>query len=139
MSTSLRPEVSKSNPYWIERHRYYELKHFCMQYPFWKYLHDSLASKISTPSLNKPIGEATTLSDPVTFSLDELSRLSDKIKMLERIAKETDPVLGKFVLRGVTEGISYDILRMKTCVPCCKDVYYDLYRRFFWLLDKERQ
>ncbi len=24
-------------------------------------------------------------------------------------------------------------------IPCCKDVYYDLYRRFFWLLSKERQ
>ena len=24
------------NPYWIERHRYYELKHFCLQYPIWK-------------------------------------------------------------------------------------------------------
>ena len=23
-------------------------------------------------------------------------------------------------------------------IPCCREVYYNLYRRFFWLLSKER-
>lgn len=32
MGTTIRPELSEKNPYWIERHRYYELKHFCLQY-----------------------------------------------------------------------------------------------------------
>lgn len=27
MATTIRPELSEKNPYWIERHRYYELKH----------------------------------------------------------------------------------------------------------------
>ena len=36
MATTIRPELSEKNPYWIERHRYYELKHFCLQYPIWK-------------------------------------------------------------------------------------------------------
>lgn len=33
MGTTLRAELSEKNPYWIEKHRYYELKHFCLQYP----------------------------------------------------------------------------------------------------------
>lgn len=33
MGTNIRPELSNKSPYWIERHRYYELKHFCLQYP----------------------------------------------------------------------------------------------------------
>ena len=36
MSTVIRPEISKKNLYWIPKHRYYELKHFCLQYPEWK-------------------------------------------------------------------------------------------------------
>ena len=35
MGTVIRPEVSKSNEYWIPRDRYYELEHFCLQYPSW--------------------------------------------------------------------------------------------------------
>lgn len=26
MGTTIRPELSEKNPYWIERHRYYHLK-----------------------------------------------------------------------------------------------------------------
>lgn len=28
MSTTIRPELSEKNQYWIDKHRYYELKHF---------------------------------------------------------------------------------------------------------------
>lgn len=26
MATTIRPELSEKNPYWIEKHRYYEIK-----------------------------------------------------------------------------------------------------------------
>ena len=36
MGTRIRAELSEKNKYWISRHRYYELKHFCLQYPSWR-------------------------------------------------------------------------------------------------------
>ena len=36
MVTVLRPELSPKNKYHIDKHRYYELKHFCLQYSEWK-------------------------------------------------------------------------------------------------------
>lgn len=42
MGTTIRPEISKKNRYWIDKHRYYELKHFCLQYPTWKKAYLSL-------------------------------------------------------------------------------------------------
>ena len=53
--------------------------------------------------------------------------------------KLTDSDLADYIIIGVTEGCSYDILKARLDIPCCKDVYYELYRKFFWLLDKERQ
>lgn len=44
----------------------------------------------------------------------------------------------RYILRGVTEGLSYNALKMQYAIPCCREVYYNLYRRFFWLLSKER-
>ena len=32
MATVLRPELSPKNKYHIDKHHYYELKHFCLQY-----------------------------------------------------------------------------------------------------------
>lgn len=37
-----RAEISKKNPHYISKHRYYELKHFCLQYPEWKHALDIL-------------------------------------------------------------------------------------------------
>lgn len=53
MSTTIRAEVSKKNPYWIEKHRYYELKHFCLQYPIWKQAYLSLSGLSSKPGVTE--------------------------------------------------------------------------------------
>lgn len=138
MSTVIRPEVSTKNRYWIDRHRYYELKHFCLQYSIWKKAYSGISSMNSsfydftrangTNKINKPVENCAELS--IFYST--------RIEMLERIAKETDPVLSDYILKAVTNGISYDYLKTRLGIPCCKDTYYNLYRRFFWLLDKER-
>lgn len=49
MATTIRPELSEKNPYWIEKHRYYELKHFCLQYPIWRKAYASLNGFSSKP------------------------------------------------------------------------------------------
>ena len=55
MGTTLRAELSEKNPYWIEKHRYYELKHFCLQYPIWNKAYsalDGLHSKTMNLAIN---------------------------------------------------------------------------------------
>lgn len=78
----------------------------------------------------------------------EERHLQTKIRMFEdillrtknpsQVAIATDAELSSYILKGVTEGWSYDILKARLNIPCCKDVYYNLYRRFFWLLNKAR-
>ena len=138
MATTIRPELSEKNPYWIEKHRYYELKHFSLQYAIWQKQY-SLISNIRsnetyslTPIANQSFYDSTgeTAVDRTYYSI--------RTELLEKVAKETDDVIGNYILKGVTEGWSYDILKARLNIPCCKDMYYELYRRFFWLLDKER-
>ena len=138
MSTIIRPELSEKNKYWIDRHRYYELKHFCLQYPMWKKCYisiDGLNTSHTESIVNSRMGH---YSDPTAKHAIAKSFYSERIALLEQIALETDVELGDYVLRGVTEGYSYDGLRMKYNIPCCKDIYYELYRRFFWLLSNTR-
>ena len=42
MGTNIRPEISKKNQYWISKPRYYELRHFCLQYPNWRKAYSEL-------------------------------------------------------------------------------------------------
>ena len=60
------------------------------------------------------------------------------MKMVEKATNEANGDLAEYILKGVTEGLSYDVLKVKMDIPCCKDVYYENYRRFFWILNKMR-
>lgn len=138
MGTTLRAELSEKNPYWIEKHRYYELKHFCLQYPIWKKVYASLDGLSGHSTSFTTMVVSSTLGDPTAKIGIAKTYYSDRIKMIERTAMQTDPSLSIYILQGVTEGWSYDILKARLEIPCCKDTYYELYRRFFWLLNKER-
>ena len=135
MGTIIRPELSKRNPDWISRHRYYELKHFCMQYPEWK---ERLEDISVYPKQRENEIRNTDPSDPVVVITAERERYLRFVKIVDNVAKELDPVLGIFVLKGITYGISYDLLRARLDIPCGKEKYYELYRRFFWALDRAR-
>lgn len=141
MSTMMRPELSEKNKYWIERHRYYELKHFCMQYPIWKKVSKALefGGMKNMPLYAEALSKTNALSDPTAECGIAKAFYSKRMDMLEKIALQADSELAEYILKGVTEGVSYDNLKASLEIPCCKDVYYDRYRRFFWLLSKERQ
>lgn len=137
MSTTIRPEISQKKNYWIERHRYYELKHFCLQYPIWRKACaglDGLAKH--NIAAQRSSGE---ISDPTGKAAEAREWYIDRMKLVEKTANNTDSIIAPYILKGVTEGRSYDYLRLQHNIPCGKDMYYNLYRRFFWLLSKERQ
>lgn len=133
------PELTTKNPYWIERHRYYELKHFCLQYRIWKKARAAIDG-MNPSRLEIAVRSQTgNVSNPTASAAEARLFYTNRIEMVENAARETDPVIGAFILAGVTEGVSYDILNARSPIPCSKDTYYNLYRRFFWLLNKERQ
>lgn len=136
MSTNIRPTVSVKNPYWIDKHRYYELKHFCLQYPLWKQAYVGL-NDIPTAYLIS-FARDSPPSDPVGKRVEERMFYSDRMKMVERTAKATDSVISDALLEAVTEGVTYEYLRVNNKLICSKDIYYEAYRRFFWLLSRER-
>jgi len=137
MSTTIHPEVSEKNKYWIDKHRYYELKHFCLQYPLWKKEYQSFDGYSKQPA-GTEIVQDNSHSDPTAKCVEDREYYLNRMKIIEQTAIKTDSILGPYILIGVTEGISYNGLKKKHNVPCCRDTYYDLYRRFFWLLSRER-
>ena len=130
-------ELSQKNKYWISKHRQYELKHFCLQYPTWKQEYAEL-SYIST-SVAARTRSSNTPGDPTGNLAVKRSHYKDRINLIERVAAETDKALGSYILKAVTEGLSYNHLKSRLKIPCGRDTYYACYRRFFWLLSKARK
>ena len=138
MSTRIRPEISKNNRYWINKHRHYELKHFCLQYPLWKSTLFNIQNSNRSASIVLKNSSGNLPGDPTGELATSIVYYSERIKMVEKIANKTDKYLSQYILKAVTEGLSYSQLKSKLEIPCGRDMYYDRYRRFFWLLSQER-
>ena len=133
----LQPELSYKNLYWIPKHRYYELKHFCLQYMDWmeKYNHTDILRSASMVKLDisKFIADSSVEQCAI-----ETARLSEHMKLIETVAHQADPELEDFIFTAVTRGISYDIMSARYEVPCGRDLWYSRIRKFYWILDKCR-
>lgn len=136
MATKIRPELSIKNKYYIDKHRHYELKHFCLQYPEWKraYAEDT---RSNVSSLSERVS-GNIPGDPTAASAIRKTYYLERIKMIEQAAMDADGGLYQYILKAVTEDLSYTYLKSKLSIPCGKDMYYDRYRRFFWLLNQSR-
>ena len=133
-----RGELSERNPYHLPKYRYHELKNFCLQYGDWKGALLRLDYWSTEPHDIPGILRGTPPSSPTERKA--LARLyySSHIDMVDKCIGQLDPALAPYILKGVTERVTYDNLRAKGC-PCCRQLYYQYYRYFFWLLSKERQ
>ena len=138
MATVIRPEISAKNKYYIDKHRYYELKHFCLQYKEWKKAYANCNESIIFASNLEKTSSSNIPSDLTAKYAMRRAQYGDKIKLIERLVKETDEYLYPYILKAVTENLSYTYLKTKLEIPCGRDMYYDRYRKFFWLLSDAR-
>lgn len=125
-----RPELSKKSPYYISKHRYYELKHFCMRWEEFEKgaLYFRSCKAEGTGEWDDPVGEAASLIAEYTRCMELIRKSSEK----------ADELLAPFIFLSATKGLSYDILRARTSVPCCRDYFYERMRRFFYILSLEK-
>lgn len=135
MSTVIRPRISEAKRYFVNKHRYYELKHYCLQYKDWV-----MALKGINDIQNKPIEYYMKhgISDPTYNCVVAKDKYQSKIDMINSVAKEIDEQLSPWIVRAVTEGRTYEYFKTHDDIPCSRSTFYDRYRKFFWLLDKKR-
>lgn len=139
MGTGIRATISTKNRYWISKHRYYELKHFCLQYPDWKKTCASLDGLSGNSLSYTQFKQNGSVSDPTAKYAEARIYFHDRMEMVENAAEEAAGYMKPLLMQAVTEGVSYEHLHAQVGVPCCKDTWYTVYRRFFWILDKARK
>lgn len=140
MPTEIRPELSKKNKYWIPKHRYYELKHFVMQYNEWREKLEEIDSFVrATQNGGVQIWD---MPDPVSKAAELRDRYNKNIEICNKAMMDTYPedfFIGNCILIAVINNNSYEQIRAKYPIPCGKDMYYELYHKFFYLLDAARK
>ena len=123
MGTNTRPELSVKNRYWLPKHRFYELKHFCLQYPEWKKLY----------SLLDGWPEGSSKNEGDTTSRDGIMRagLAQKMNLVREtvhdVCGEYEWDIFEYVVLGIKPKLTSDQ----------KDFWY-YYQKFFWELSRRR-
>lgn len=138
MATVIRPEISEKSKYWIDKHRHYELKHFCLQYPRWKREYAVINKPSIASSAVERMPSTNIPGDPTAKVAMRKAYYLERIKLIEKTAMAADHELHTYILKAVTEELSYTYLKSRLNIPCSRDTYYDRYRRFFWLLNSSR-
>lgn len=132
MGNHEKTELSKKNQYYISKHRYLELKHFCLQYPEWvEELReiDGMAGRG-----DGEIKGDRQASDPTADAAVRRMILQKNIDLVKRAVQETDSSLFYWLFLAVTEERSYTYLREIKGIPCCREVFYKKYREFFYVI-----
>lgn len=136
--TNLKPELSKKSKYHISKHRYYELKHFCLQYPEWKqkYLYFNGENSQGLPLIKT---RTNGKSDQTFYTVNQRLYFKALMNLVEECCDKADSEIGSYIFKAVTQGLSFVELQMMYSIPCGKDMYYDRYRKFFWILDSRQK
>ena len=136
-SMKVRPEVSRKNNYHISKHRFYELKHYCLQFDEWIDELRNLDGGFRTSSIIAFV-DAPDSTDPVLDFITKKSELKEKIDTIYKCAKEADRELWKYIVSAVTKDLSFTELKTLYSIPRGKNQYYESYRKFFFLLSQEK-
>lgn len=126
----------KMDGYGISVHRYMELLNVCRQYDEMRRKLDRIRAGADD---ERPTGGASGgIKDPTG---SRAARAADswcaaRVHAIEQAAIAADPAVCKYILRNVTRGVSYDAMRARDeHIPCGRDMFYELRRKFFWILD----
>lgn len=66
------------------------------------------------------------------------AKLTRNMEIVEQACLEVMPEDPVIFLKAVTEGLSYDLLSVDKVMPVSRAVWYEEYRKFFYILDKKR-
>lgn len=118
--------------YEISKHKFYEVYHYCLQYPEWKRELRKIHT-LQSPNIDgMPHGSST--SDPTELSAMRIADLSYKCDLIETTVLEAGPEIYKWLLIGVTDDhYDYNALHERK-IPCGRNQYYDARRLFYCLM-----
>lgn len=136
MSTTIRPELSSNNSWYIPKERYYELLHFCRQYKSYLKKYTDILHRYSSRVID---ADSTSYEPKIQEDLEIADLYFTRITIVNTAAEQASQELAYYIIKGVTEGLSYTYLRYTLDMPAGKELYYNCYHKFFWILDKLRE
>lgn len=133
MQAAIKKREMKLSDYHITIDKYNELKYFCKQYDEKKReLHKNYGLESAA---NDGLPKGNTPGNPTEKTAIKNMMLQRDIELIEQTVMEADATIYKWLLKNVTQGISYEYLNG---VPKNRTDFYCSRRYFFYLLSQKK-
>lgn len=128
-SQKIRTELSKKNPYYISKYRRKELEYFCLQYKDYKDYLSVIGRR----------GTSSEWSDPTGDEAIKRSIYENNIRIIESSAKLADDENAEYILKAVTEGLTWPYISTHYNVKCYRNEFYNSLYKFFYILSSQKE
>lgn len=132
----IRSKTSGRALYHLDKERYLELKHFCLQYDSWKKELNNIEFFHGGSILKNNYKSGKTQKDVVYDIVARRALLRANMAAVDKalLKAEENDIIRANLKECVIHGGSYAKLSMRAMIPCGRDRFYKSYRRFFYIL-----
>ena len=130
----IRGELSKKNPYYISKYRYYELKYKCLQFNEWKEELNSFDLFGRSSGYIRERVDSSDISDRTKEFAIRRFVLEANVRMVLEALEALRDDLRPVIFDAVTKGMGWSVLQARYSLTCTRDEYYNEYHRFFYIL-----
>lgn len=106
-----------------------ELRFFCLRYPEMKRNLADLHNPLHAMAYDG-MPHSANPGEPTASAAEKAAQISQDCEMIEQAAIEADSELYPWLLKAVTNGLTYPQMQTQS-IPCCKDVFLSRRKRFF--------
>lgn len=122
--------------YTLSQKRLNTVKSYAREYPDWI----KQIAYMTHVSSSQRFGDQKNIAKGAGRPTENLAlrrvQISKKIDMIEKTAREVDPFIYKYLIKGVTEGVPYEKL-FSSGITCSRNTYYTRRRMFYWKLSEK--
>lgn len=126
------------NKYKISSKRFRELYYFCLQYDEWKKELKNLENPLKSIDLSNEIKGSGTASPTEDIAIKRLE-LSEKCNLIEETAKKVAGDLYEYLLLAITKEKTFNYISLIKNIPCSRNTFYSIRRKFYFLLSQSKK
>lgn len=121
--------------YALGKHELYMAIHYALMYHELKEAYNAI--EVSAKGINYGEKIKTGGGDPTYTLAEKRAEIRSKIDKIESAAHLASEKYYKYIMKAVTEeGANFNLLKTRYDMPCGKNTFYVLRRKFYYLLAK---
>ena len=127
---------TRKSKYYVPKETFLTVVHYCKQYPLWLEELSIEPNTLKAIEYDRDRVQTSPSSDQVERLAIRRAEIDRKRKQLEAVADMVAEDLAPWIIRGACYDLPYYYLQQQG-IPCGKDLYYQLRRRFYYEMARE--